>query len=111
MLVLRDNAHEEIPIPLSSIKVQKEVGSLMPTGLADTLTHGEFLDLIRFLAELGKPGPYGPSTAQYVRRWRSADRFGLLRKSAISSLQFHLWKVASGRRPTAWFQESCPLMP
>jgi putative heme-binding domain-containing protein len=69
-LVLRDNAHEEIPIPLTSIKLQKEVGSLMPTGLADTLTRGEFLDLIRFLSELGKPGPYGPSTAQLVRRWR-----------------------------------------
>ncbi len=69
-LVLRDNANFEIPVPLSSIKQQKQVGSLMPTGLADTLTHGEFLDLIRFLAELGKPGPYGPSTAQYVRTWR-----------------------------------------
>lgn len=69
-LVLRDNANAEIPIPLATIKQQKQVGSLMPTGLADTLTHGEFLDLIRFLADLGKPGPYGPSTAQYVRTWR-----------------------------------------
>src|SRR5688500_2580486 len=43
----------------------------MPEGLADTLTRQEFLDLCRFLSELGKPGtPYAPDTVQVVRRWR-----------------------------------------
>ena len=28
----------------------------MPQGLADGLTRGEFIDLVRFLSELGKPG-------------------------------------------------------
>ena len=69
-LVLRDNAHQEIPILLSEIKGQKSIGSLMPNGLTDTLTHQEFLDLIRFLSELGKPGPYASSPVQYIRRWR-----------------------------------------
>ncbi|HET6247399.1 MAG TPA: PVC-type heme-binding CxxCH protein [Tepidisphaeraceae bacterium] len=68
-VVLRDATHD-VTIPLASIKQQKDAGSLMPTGLADTLTHQEFLDLIRFLSELGKPGPFGPDTAQIVRRWR-----------------------------------------
>jgi putative heme-binding domain-containing protein len=68
-LVLRDAAHD-MTIPLAAIKQQKEVGSLMPTGLADALTHQEFLDLIRFLSELGKPGKYAPDTAQVIRRWR-----------------------------------------
>jgi putative heme-binding domain-containing protein len=68
-VVLRDATHD-MTIPLASIKLQKDAGSLMPTGLADTLTHQEFLDLIRFLTELGKPGPYGPDTAQIVRGWR-----------------------------------------
>ena len=72
-VVLRDNAHLEIPIPMSEIKAQKDAGSLMPNGLADFLTHQEFLDLIKFLSELGKPGPYGPSPSQYVRRWRIID--------------------------------------
>ena len=44
-----------------SIRRQKEVGSLMPTGLTDSLTHAEFLDLARFVSELGKPGPFGQS--------------------------------------------------
>jgi len=72
-LVLRDNAHQEIPIPLADVKSQKSVGSLMPTGLADPLTHQEFLDLVRFLSELGKPGAYGPRTTQFIRKWQVAD--------------------------------------
>lgn len=72
-LVLRDNAHLEIPIPQSDIKQQKSIGSLMPNGLADNLTHGEFLDLVKFLSQLGKPGPYASSPTQYIRRWRVID--------------------------------------
>jgi len=68
-LVLRDNAHPAIQIPLSDVKNQKSIGTLMPTGLADPLTHQEFLDLIKFLSQLGKPGPYGPSNAQVIRKW------------------------------------------
>jgi hypothetical protein len=34
------------------------------------MTHQELLDVIKFLSQLGKPGPFGPATAQYVRRWR-----------------------------------------
>jgi hypothetical protein len=45
----------------------------MPMGLADALTHQEFLDLVRFLADLGKPGPYGPSATPVVRRWQVLD--------------------------------------
>ena len=72
-VVLRDNAHLEIPISVGEIKTQKAIGSLMPNGLTDGLTHQEFLDLIRFLSELGKPGPYAPTPAQYIRRWRIVD--------------------------------------
>jgi hypothetical protein len=45
----------------------------MPTGLADPLTHQEFLDLMKFLSQLGKPGPYGPSTGQFIRKWQVAE--------------------------------------
>ena len=72
-LVLRTNTEQEVPLALSDIKAQKDIGSLMPNGLADFLTHQEFLDLIKFLSQLGKPGPYGPTTAQYIRRWRVMD--------------------------------------
>jgi putative heme-binding domain-containing protein len=81
-LILKDNAHPEIHIALSDIKLQKSIGSLMPSGLTDTMTHQEFVDLVRFLSELGKPGPYASSPAQYIRRWRVID--GLPKTGSIA---------------------------
>jgi putative heme-binding domain-containing protein len=72
-LVLRDNLRDEIVIATSNIKSRKPGGSLMPQGLADGLTHGEFLDLVRFLSELGKPGTYAVPSDGVVRRWRVLD--------------------------------------
>jgi hypothetical protein len=42
----------------------------MPTGLIDHLPSWEQVNLLRFLAELGKPGPYQAGNAMVVRRWR-----------------------------------------
>jgi putative membrane-bound dehydrogenase-like protein len=72
-IVLRDAQHDAIPIPRGEVRKERPGGSLMPAGLADTLTRGEFLDLVKFLSELGKPGAYQPDTALLVRRWRVLD--------------------------------------
>ncbi|HLX63681.1 MAG TPA: PVC-type heme-binding CxxCH protein [Planctomycetota bacterium] len=71
-LILRDGTHDEILIPLSDIDRNKmrPAGSLMPNGLADSLTRGEFVDLIRFLSELGKPGPFSTAQSVAVRKFR-----------------------------------------
>ena len=71
-LVLKDALHESIVIPLNEIKSQRDGGSIMPTGLTDMLTHREFVDLIRFLTELGK-GPYASAGVPVARRWRLLD--------------------------------------
>jgi putative heme-binding domain-containing protein len=76
-LVLRDAARDEMIIPLDSIEKKKEIGSIMPAGLADLLTDAEFLDLIRFLSELGKPGAYAVTAAPVIRRWRVPDAAGV----------------------------------
>ena len=39
-------------------------------GLVDGLTRPELRDLIRFLSELGKPGPYRAAPAAIVRAWQ-----------------------------------------
>jgi putative heme-binding domain-containing protein len=69
-LVLRDAEDREVAIPLSSIDEQKVGGSLMPAGLTDPLTRGELVDLVRFLSELGKVGPYSVAKAPVARRWQ-----------------------------------------
>ncbi len=68
-LILRDPEGKEISIPLGSIEEKKDAGSLMPEGLADTLTSREFVDLVRFLSELGKIGAYAVPRGRFVRRW------------------------------------------
>jgi len=70
-LVLRDVDDREVAIPLEAVEEKKEGGSLMPVGLADTLTRGELVDLVRFLSELGKVGPYAVSKAPLARRWQA----------------------------------------
>ena len=55
-LVLRDVLqNKEVRLRRETIKQTKQNGSVMPGGLADTLTRAEFRDLVRFLSELGKP--------------------------------------------------------
>lgn len=56
-------------VPVHRIEDQREGGSLMPRGLAALMTREEFVDLIAFLSELGKPGPYAIRTTPSVQRW------------------------------------------
>ncbi|HWE00767.1 MAG TPA: PVC-type heme-binding CxxCH protein [Tepidisphaeraceae bacterium] len=68
-LVLRDATHDQIIIPKSTIKRQRSIGTLMPSGLTDALTDNELADLVRFLSELGKPGPFDVGHAPVSRQW------------------------------------------
>ncbi|TMQ32156.1 MAG: hypothetical protein E6K70_20100 [Planctomycetota bacterium] len=69
-LVLRDAEDREVIIPVKAIEERSMGGSLMPEGLADSLTRAELVDLVRFLSELGKVGPYAVSKARLARRWQ-----------------------------------------
>jgi hypothetical protein len=69
--VLRDVDDREIVIPLDTIEGTPQPGlSLMPVGLADALTRGELIDVVRFMSELGKVGPYAVDKSRVVRRWQ-----------------------------------------
>jgi putative heme-binding domain-containing protein len=72
-IVLRTAEDREQVIPVKDIEERSPGGSLMPEGLADNLTRAELVDLVRFLSELGKVGPYSASRARVVRRWQVLD--------------------------------------
>jgi putative heme-binding domain-containing protein len=72
-LVLRTAEDQEVVIPVKDIDEQTPGRSLMPDGLTDTLTRGELVDLVRFLSELGKVGPYAVGRARVVRRWEALE--------------------------------------
>jgi hypothetical protein len=44
---------------------------MMPPGLTSRLREDEFIDLIRFLSELGKEGPFKTSPRSFVRKWQT----------------------------------------
>jgi putative heme-binding domain-containing protein len=68
-LVLRDPTRDELTIPMSEVEEKHVGGSLMPAALDQTLTDAELADLVRFLSELGRPGPYALSHVPVARRW------------------------------------------
>jgi len=72
VLVLRDAEDKEIAISKKDKPLVKPGRSLMPDGLTDQLTRQEFVDLVRFLSELGK-GTYLAQPGKVVRRWESVS--------------------------------------
>ena len=81
-LVLRDANDREISIAPSSIEEQGNAGSLMPAGLTDSLTRGELVDLVSFLSQLGKIGPYSVGTDRVFRSWRMLGHWPISDTSA-----------------------------
>jgi len=67
---LRDATGKVLTIPTADIEEEVEGKSLMPKGLTTFLTEQEFLDLARFVAELGKPGPYAIRSTPTIQRWK-----------------------------------------
>lgn len=70
-MVLRDVSGGESTIPAGDVK-SVEVGtvSMMPSGLTASLRRDEFVDLVRFLSELGKEGRFKIGNDRVVRTWR-----------------------------------------
>lgn len=63
-LVLRDPAlGTKTRIPIADIEERREMGSIMPEGLATAMTAGERRDIVRFLTDLGRD----PAVAGFVR--------------------------------------------
>jgi putative heme-binding domain-containing protein len=69
-VILKEATGATRAIPISEIEEEKPGGSLMPKGLTNLMTRGELVDLVRYLGELGRPGPYALPPAPVVRRWR-----------------------------------------
>jgi putative heme-binding domain-containing protein len=71
-LVLRDAGNNLHKIAKATI-AKKEISpvSLMPPGLTASLREDEFLDLVRFLSELGREGPFKTQPNRYIRVWRT----------------------------------------
>lgn len=88
-LVVRDATNRDVTVPKSKVAHRATGGSLMPSGLLDPLSTPERVDLIRFLSELGKPGPYDASKGNVARVWK-------LRAVPHTEEQFGTEQILSG---------------
>ncbi|MBY0514173.1 MAG: c-type cytochrome, partial [Gemmataceae bacterium] len=99
VLVLRTNEDKEVTVPTKDVIERGEARSIMPDGLTDSLTRQEFVDLVRFLSELGKVGPYAPNKARLVRRWQliepTRENMDLARRTRLTA-------TAEPNNPFAW---------
>jgi putative heme-binding domain-containing protein len=98
-LVLRDAEDREVAIPVNSIEEQKTAGSLMPAGLTEALTRPELIDLVRFLSQLGKIGPYSVGTDRVLRCWQVLQATPAV-KSTVAKNGFEA--LLSGEQSLNW---------
>jgi len=68
-LVLKQADGSVRVIPTSEIEDERSGGSLMPNGLGNLMTRSEMVDLLSFLSQLGKPGPFAIRSTPTIQRW------------------------------------------
>ena len=73
-VIIKDATGKRVTIPSADIEEESEGRSLMPKGLASFLTQPEFFDLVRFVGELGKPGPYAVRSQPTIQRLAFSER-------------------------------------
>lgn len=70
-VIIRDPANQLQKVPKANIASrQMSPASMMPPGLTASLREDEFVDLVRFLSELGREGDYKIKPNRYVRTWK-----------------------------------------
>lgn len=69
-MTLKDAEGRKTTIPQDPDNEIVAGGSLMPGGLTRFLTEQEFLDLIAYLGELGRPGDFAIRSKPTLQRWR-----------------------------------------
>ncbi|MCZ6795649.1 MAG: neutral/alkaline non-lysosomal ceramidase N-terminal domain-containing protein [Planctomycetota bacterium] len=99
-LRIRDVKDRVLTIPESEIQaITGSPVSLMPQGLTQTLRRDDLVDLVRFLSELGRPGPYRLPTERFVRTWRVLDPAASAAQGAATR---GLDAIATGTPAFAW---------
>ncbi len=74
-LTIRDPANQIIKVAKSAVASrQMSPVSMMPPGMTASLREDEFVDLVRFLSELGREGSYKTQTNRYVRTWKAMGK-------------------------------------
>ena len=90
-VLLRDALGATQSIPVADIAGKQSMPvSLMPPGLTAGLRRDQFVDLVRFLSELGKEGKFKVQSDGLIRRWRlpqlPADFWQVVNREGLRAL-------------------------
>ncbi len=84
-LVIRDPANQLQKVAKSQVaSKQISSASMMPAGLTASLRQDEFVDLVRFLSELGREGAYKIAPKRFVRSWRG---MGVMEQATVDHIR------------------------
>ncbi|HEY4311598.1 MAG TPA: hypothetical protein VGN12_19280 [Pirellulales bacterium] len=100
-VIVKDATGRRVTIPAADIDEESEGKSLMPKGLAAFLTHTEFMDLVRFVGELGRAGPYAVRSQPTIQRWRYLNETPPALAAGVPDANVFAARIA-GAEPTAW---------
>ncbi len=74
-LTIRDPANQIVKVAkLAIASRQMSPVSMMPPGMTASLREDEFVDLVRFLSELGREGAYKTQPNRYIRTWKAMGK-------------------------------------
>ena len=96
-LFIRPGPGVELAILKANIVSRDNIGSIMPAGLVDGLEFVPRRNLLAFLGEIGKPGPFDASKSNVARLWNFNDQPpGALAKSAAPT---PVYTLVNGQLP------------
>ena len=100
-LVIRDPANQILKVAKANVaSKQISPASMMPPGLTASLREDEFVDLVRFLSELGREGAYKIKPNNFVRTWRS---MGVMDQPTIDHVRHvGLHALSDKKHPYPW---------
>ncbi|HEV3144491.1 MAG TPA: PVC-type heme-binding CxxCH protein [Gemmataceae bacterium] len=100
-VLLKDATGKLIQVPQHEIEDEQNGRTLMPDGITKILTYAEQLDLMRFVSELGKPGPYAVPTTPAVLRWKKLKNLTPALKEGVPNREV-VRETLLRSEPDAW---------
>lgn len=98
---IRDATSQIVTVPTADIDEEVEGKSLMPQGITKFLTHDEFVDLAKFVSDLGKAGPYEIPKIPTIQRWRLLQNPPTELTADVPHLE-HIRQFVLGSQPNEW---------
>ncbi|MFM9146674.1 MAG: hypothetical protein ACKORI_00880, partial [Verrucomicrobiota bacterium] len=96
-IFIRPGPGVEMPVLKSAVLKRENVGSIMPAGLIDGLDGLQRRNILAFLSEIGKPGPFDASKPNVARVWQFNDQPP--EALAKSAAPIPVYSLINGRLP------------